>query len=84
MNTALLPISALVVAVFLAFVPTKVLAQTQAQDFTYQKPGTLTSPAAGQGFVGRYIYAPDILFPIKLADNEKVPSSILRSTAREG
>jgi murein DD-endopeptidase MepM/ murein hydrolase activator NlpD len=72
MKTVLLPIFALVVA-FLAFDPTKVLAQSPApaQDFTYQKPGTLTSPAAGQGFAGRFIYAPDILFPIKLADDER-------------
>jgi murein DD-endopeptidase MepM/ murein hydrolase activator NlpD len=71
MKTVLLSISALVVAAFLAFVTTKVLAQSQAQDFTYEKTGTLTSPAAGRGFAGRHIYAPDILFPIKLADNEK-------------
>jgi murein DD-endopeptidase MepM/ murein hydrolase activator NlpD len=52
-------------------VPPVAVAPAKAQDFTYQKPGTLTSPAAGQGFTGRFIYAPDILFPIKLADDEK-------------
>src|SRR3954447_23108139 len=41
------------------------------QDFKYHAPGTLTTAAAGQGHTGRVIYAPDILFPVKLADNEK-------------
>lgn len=40
-------------------------------DFKYHAPGTLTTPAAGQGFTGRLIYAPDILFPVKLGDSEK-------------
>ena len=65
MRSALLPILAVVAVTPVALAPAK------AQDFTYQKPGTLTSPAAGQGFTGRFIYAPDILFPIKLADDEK-------------
>src|SRR5437588_197001 len=40
-------------------------------DFKYHAPGTLTTPAAGQGHTGRVIYAPDILFPVKLGENEK-------------
>ena len=41
------------------------------QDFKYHAPGTLTTPAAGHGHAGRVIYAPDILFPVKLAEDEK-------------
>ncbi len=41
-----------------------------AQNFKYHAPGTLTSPAAGHGYSGREIYAPDILFPIDLAVSE--------------
>jgi murein DD-endopeptidase MepM/ murein hydrolase activator NlpD len=63
--------SALLAILVLVAVTPAAVAQTPAPDFTYQKPGTLTSPAAGQGFTGRFIYAPDILFPIKLAENEK-------------
>jgi murein DD-endopeptidase MepM/ murein hydrolase activator NlpD len=46
-------------------------APASAQEFTYHAPGTLTSPAAGHGYTGREIYAPDILFPILLDDSEK-------------
>lgn len=62
------------ILVFLAASPIAIAeAQTPAAvpDFKYQKPGTLTSPAGGQGFAGRFIYAPDIVFPIKLANDEK-------------
>jgi murein DD-endopeptidase MepM/ murein hydrolase activator NlpD len=69
MKRAIIPILALLAATPVAVA--KAQTPAAAPDFTYQKPGTLTSPAAGQGFAGRLLYAPGIVFPIKLADDEK-------------
>jgi murein DD-endopeptidase MepM/ murein hydrolase activator NlpD len=69
MKRAIMPILTLLAATPIAV--TKAQTPAAAPDFTYQKPGTLTSPAAGQGFAGRLIYAPGMVFPIKLADDEK-------------
>lgn len=56
------------------------------QEFKYHAPGTLASPAAGDGFTGRLIYAPDILFPLKLAEGEKsvVNSQVYRPGGMSG